>query len=84
MVASSTTKTRGVINIQIMNQATNSPESSIRYSLISNSDPTWVHQDKTDSNGKINLEDIPVGQYTLKLNEPELGIVTVESNQENQ
>ncbi len=84
VVASSTTNTKGVINIQIMNQATNSPESSIRYSLISNSDPTWIHQDKTDSNGKINLEDIPVGQYTLKLNEPELGIVTVESNQENQ
>jgi len=84
VVASSTTKTKGVINIQIMNQATNSPESSIRYSLISNSDSTWIHQDKTDSKGKIKLEDIPVGQYTLRLDEPEVDIVTVESNQENQ
>ena len=78
--SSSEVVNKGTINVQIMNQTTNKPESSINYTLTANADPSWVHQDKTDKIGKIQLTNIPTGQYTLKLSDPELSIVPVESN----
>ncbi len=59
--------TTGTINVVVMDIATTQPIAGERYTLILDTDPTKTYSGTTGVDGGVLVENIPTGNYTLRL-----------------
>ncbi len=68
--------TTGTINVVVMDIDTQQPIAGEQYRLTLNADPTKSYSGTTGADGSISVKDIPLGDYSLRFENPKLKIIT--------